>query len=302
MKQFVYLDTDSVNSIIAQSNSGLIGQKTTETSDLSSETTHKELGGSGTGSVEGGLMRLAKFKGALSLEGKMGTGNESQSVLKEIETKTLHDAAFDIAHEYISTTYSVEGTNTDIGSYVELDRTFDFVDFNYIDSLFSEDGFLSYIKKTEKEKIEIQAQSVTESLPREQRRKSGTALKQELKKIIDTNNKQYDDIMDIVKIIKSLIPYSKMLVSSDGYLIPLEDKHFRDNPKTIGFKHGGSMTCFGYITNVIGQEAEPDSGNIFGTLQHMVNEIIRSLIPTQKDNLFILHPIALYYDQRGSGN
>ena len=238
---------------------------------------------------------MAKVKGELSLEGKYGTETTTQSVLKEIETKTLHDAAFDIAYESISKSYKLSSTNVDMGSFVELNRVFDFVDFKYIDALFSKDGFIEYIKKTEKEKIETLTQSEADSLPREQRRKAGTIMKQEIKKMIDANDKQYDDIADVVKIIKSIIPYDKMLVSYDGYLIPLEDKYFRDNPNTIGFKHGGDMTCVGYITNVIGKDTAPDSSNIFGTLQHMVNEIIRLLIPTKEDNLFVLHPIALYY-------
>ena len=60
-----------------------------------------------------------------------------------------------------------------------------------------------------------------------------------------------------------MIPYDRMLVSHDGYLIPLEDKYFRDNPQTMGFKHGGYITCVGYITNVIGETSDATSENIF---------------------------------------
>jgi len=142
---------------------------------------------------------------------------------------------------------------------------------------------------------ESQAQTVVDSSSRDSRRKSGSILKQEIKKIVDGNNKQYDDIADVIKVIKNIVPYNKMLVSHDGYLIPLEDKYFRDNPNTIGFKYGGTMTCVGYISNVIKKDSEPDQSSIFGSLQHIVNEIIRLLIPTQEGNLLILHPIALYY-------
>ena len=295
MKQFIYLDIDMVNSIIAQSNKGLTDQQTKETTESHGKAVDKEAKGAAGGAAEGGLLKLAKVKGELSIEGSIGTEITTQSVLREIETKTLHDAAFDIAYEYISGSSDLIGQNIDIGSFIELNRVFDFVDFKYIDSLFSKDGFIEYIKKVEKDKIETLTYAETETLTREQRRKSGTIIKQEIKKLIDSSKKQYDDIADVIKIIKSVVPYNKMLVSHDGFLVPLEDKYFRDNPDTIGFKHGGDMACVGYITNVIGKDAAPDSNNIFGTLQHMVNEIIRMLIPTKEDNLFIVHPIAMYY-------
>lgn len=71
---------------------------------------------------------------------------------------------------------------------------------------------------------------------------------------------------------RQIVPYKRMLVSSDGHLIPLEDKYFRDNPQTMGFKHGGYVTCVGYITNVIGETSAPNSDNIFAQLQFMVNQ------------------------------
>lgn len=44
--------------------------------------------------------------------------------------------------------------------------------------------------------------------------------------MLDANDKKYDDIAEVIKIIRHVIPYERMLVSHDGYLIPLEDKYF----------------------------------------------------------------------------
>lgn len=92
-----------------------------------------------------------------------------------------------------------------------------------------------------------------------------------------------------------MIPYNRMLVSADGYLVPLEDKYFRDNPQTMGFKHGGYVTCVGYITNVIGEVVTPLFDNVFSKLQNMVNQTLVSLLPTKEKDLFVVHPIAIYY-------
>lgn len=88
-----------------------------------------------------------------------------------------------------------------------------------------------------------------------------------------------------------------MLISSDGYLIPLDDKYFRINPSNLGFKYGGEITCVGMITNIIGTDTNPcDDKNIFATLQFTVNEALRAILPTKEENLCVIHPIAVFYE------
>jgi hypothetical protein len=152
------------------------------------------------------------------------------------------------------------------------------------------------MKKTEKKKIEAQAErEISENFNRDQQRKNGNALKNKVKELVEANNRQYENISDIVKAMRQIVPYKRMLVSSDGHLIPLEDKYFRDNPQTMGFKHGGYVTCVGYITNVIGETSAPNSDNIFAQLQFMVNQALISILPTKEKDLFVVHPIAIYY-------
>lgn len=87
-----------------------------------------------------------------------------------------------------------------------------------------------------------------------------------------------------------------MLISNDGYLVPLNLKYFRVDPIDLGFKYGGEITCVGMITNIIGKDTNPnDDKNIFATLQFTANEVLRSILPTSQNNLCIVHPIAVYY-------
>lgn len=82
----------------------------------------------------------------------------------------------------------------------------------------------------------------------------------------------------------------------DGYLIPLDDQYFRIDPKNLGFKYGGEITCVGMITNIIGVDADScDNNNIFATLQFSVNEVLRTILPTNEKNLCVIHPIAVFY-------
>ena len=54
------------------------------------------------------------------------------------------------------------------------------------------------------------------------------------------------------------MPYARMMISYDGYLIPMDDQYFRIDPQNLGFKYGGEITCVGMITNIIGADTNPN--------------------------------------------
>lgn len=298
MKQFLYLDTDIINSIIAQTEKGLVQSLSDE--EVSTETETDSLNASikGTGTIGGSIVKLAKAEANLSGSLESIEGGSLSSTSRQIISKTLHDAAFDIAYTYISPS-EIElqsQSNDETGNYVELTRVFDFVDLDYLEKLFEKDGIIEFIKKTSAEQIEAEAEKVKEGHNREQLRKAGINFKQEIKKAIDANNRQYDDIAVIIKAMRGLIPYNRMLISSDGYLVPLNTKYFRVDPLDLGFKYGGEITCVGMITNIIGEDTNPnDENNIFATVQFTANEVLRKLLPTSENNLCVIHPIAIYY-------
>ena len=91
-----------------------------------------------------------------------------------------------------------------------------------------------------------------------------------------------------------MIPYERMLISSDGYLIPCDNTYFRVNPKSMGFMYGGEITCVGMITNII-RESSAESDDIFAALHYTVNEALKKILPTDKENIYVIHPIAIYY-------
>lgn len=299
VKQFLYLDIDIVNSIIAQTNNGLINTLSNEQEISESESDSINSTVQAYGTIGGKLFGLAKAE--IDLSGKLEAieNGVSASVSREIISKTLHDAAFDIAYSNISPKKFKMGeqNSDDYGDYVELTRVFDFVDIEYLDKLFDKDGLIDFFKKTSKEKIETELNAAKDGMNREQLRTGSSKIKGEIKKLVDASNKQYDDVHEMIKAFKQLLPYSRMLISSDGYLIPLDDKYFRINPANLGFKYGGEITCVGMITNIIGTDTNPcDDKNIFATLQFTVNEALRAILPTKEENLCVIHPIAVFYE------
>lgn len=300
MKQFIYLDTDIVSSIIAQSEKGYITQQTIENGSETTQTKDKRVSASAEASGSGGFWKFLQAEAKGSLTGDLQSGNSSQSSTKELKEKILHDAAFDIAYGYISP--CVVGLDIqdqdEEGNYLEIKRVFDFIDFDYLEGLFQKDGVIDFLKKSGAEKLEESADQLTANYNREQLRKAGNTIKSELKKAININNKQYDDAASIIKAFRGLIPYSRIMISHDGYLIPLDDKYFRIDPSNLGFKYGGEMTCVGMVTNIIGESTDPgDPKNIFATLQFTANETLRKILPSTESDLCVIHPIAVYYGE-----
>lgn len=298
MKQFLYLDTDIINSIIAQSEKGLVQSLSNELMSSDTDSDSLSVSASMEGTFGGSLAKLAKAEANLSGKLKSVESGSSTSTSREIISKTMHDAAFDIAYNYITPTRVEHGDNSvdDTGNYIELTRVFDFVDFDYLEGLFAKDGIIEYLKSSEAEQIRIEIEKAKEGYNREQIRKANVRFKEEIKKLIADNDKKYDDIVVIIKALRGLIPYNRMLISNDGYLVPLNTKYFRVDPIDLGFKYGGEITCVGMVTNIIGQSANPnDEQNIFATIQFTANEVLRSILPTNENNLCIIHPIAIYY-------
>lgn len=109
----------------------------------------------GSGTTGGSFLKLAKVEADLSLSGNLEKEYVSTATSREIISKVLHDAAFDIAYTYIKPQkFSYGKSNSDdYGDYVELTRVFDFVDMDYLESLFSENGLVDFLKKTTKRKL-----------------------------------------------------------------------------------------------------------------------------------------------------
>lgn len=301
MKQFIYLDNDIVNSIIAQRDKGLIKDIKMEKSNMNGKRRKSQESLDASVGAKGGLLGFLKAESKIKAGITMQRDVDTTKTEKEIVEKTMHDENFDKAYEYIKANKIGIGNNKndDYGQYVEMTRVFDFVDLDYLEGLFSKNGLINYMKKLTSEQIKEESSQTTKELNRKQNRAMVGQINEIIKKAINQKNKEYDDISDVINAFRKMIPYSRMLISSDGYLIPLDTKYFRVNPTSVGFMYGGDITCVGMITNIIGKDTNPnDDENIFASLQFSINEILRSILPTKEENICVIHPIAVYYNNQ----
>lgn len=66
----------------------------------------------------------------------------------------------------------------------------------------------------------------------------------------------------------------------------------------MGFMYNGEISCVGMITNIIGDDIDDsdDCQNIFGAIQKVINMALKTILPTKEHNLYIVNPIAIFYD------
>ena len=291
MKQFLYLDNDIVNSIIAQAEKGIIVQQTSER-NVGEENTSQEKGELETG-LKGGASFLKILSASAHINASYATDIQKTGhfAKREMEEKTLHDAAFDIAMSYIDPLLKPIDDELTEGDYTKLKCEFDYVDFDYLEGLFNKNGFIDLIKKQQAESIRNAA------APNAARQAKGDGYKKsQIEDAVRANDKQYDDVLSLITALRGLIPYKRMLYSEQGGLIPLDDQFFRIDYTNLGFKYGGEMTCVGMVTNTISAD-DSSKSNVFGSLQVKANQGLRGLLSFTSGPLYVIHPIAVYYGQ-----
>lgn len=292
-KQFLYLDVDMVNSIIAQEEKGLVTQWENEKSRTEGGSDDDRINVNTSGKASGSLFKFAQAEAQLGVTYDNGSNESYEYGSRRLITRTLNDAAFDIAYSYIKDEICPP-KESDIASFVKMDTVFEIIDLGYLESILAPKGIMEYAKADQIEKLEQKAKEKA-NLNREQNRKNGANLKNEIKKLVEG---QFDEMRNIVSALRGILPYDRLLLSpTDGCLVPLEDKYFRIDPKGLGFKYGGEMICIGRVTNVIGEDTDPcDNSFMFSTIQFQVNEAFRKILPTKHSNLYVLHPMAVYYE------
>ena len=292
MKQFLYLDTDIVDSIVAQAERGLAQGITVEKEEETSEEIKKEKQVQGSLNGSGSILGFLRTTGEIG--GEINTGSEEITSMtsRGIVAKVMHDAAFDIAMEKVK---PKEEIDPQLGAYFTITKEFSFIDLAYLRNLFSDKGIMDFLKESYREEAEKIVKSIKDDTNREQRRNKNFDEKKEIRKIMEENAKQYDDAAKMLDVFKSMAPYERMLISDDGYLIPLEDKYFRITPSNLGFRYSGKITCVGMITNII-KDNNDDNDNFFLTIQNSVNEALKTLLPVSTNTIYVAHPIAVYYE------
>lgn len=286
MKQFLYLDTDIVDSIIAQKEKGLIKESSREQQQSGSSADGTSSTSSVIGGIDASLISLFHSQVQGSKDDTSKSENSSHWAYRNIITKTLHDAAFDMALDYIRPNDSLESVH--LGSYIKLNREFAFADFDYLESFCTKGGLYEQMLRFQMANTDNNNSSPNIQQPKKEQKRQQQQRRQQINITAKTAR-------DTVYLAKGIVPYDRVLISDDGFIIPLENEYFRVNPKRMAFKYSGITTCVGMITNIIDKGQKTSSSNLFSTLQSSVNDAIFSILQVEQSKIFVVHPIAVYY-------
>lgn len=293
MRQFLYYNQDTINSFLAQIEQGLLlkteSEKTKEKSILKTQEIQSNI----TGDLSAKVLGIgAALKGDIK---DSDTDSEvATQMVRNIQEKALHDYAFDRILAHLTSNEIINNENPGIGDVVLIKETPTFLDFNYFQALFSDNGAMKLANEQTKKEIDKQLAALRHSLPKGQ--SMPEAIKIQIKEIENKAKNaepERKELLKTIEAIRNTLPYNRFIMT-DNLLVPLTDKYLRDDPDIIAFKYGGNISVLGYVTNIIDSKEEKKHLNDFAPLYDTVNKIMLSLFK-EKEKIFIVHPIALYY-------
>jgi len=293
MKRFLYYNQDSVNSFLAQIEQGLQVAE-----NMGNEKSDSHSSTEGFQADVSGDLSAKVFGIGTALKGSLRSDDTDTEVattlIRNVQEKVLHDYAFDRVYRHVMENGLVNNENPQIGDIVLVTETPTFLDFNYFQSLFADNGAVKMVNDQNKKKLEDSIKELKESIPK------GTQLPPLIKKQIEdlratVNNAEPErrEMVKTIEAIRNTLPYNRFVMTSN-MLMPLDDENFRDNPDIVAFKYGGNVSMFGYVTNVVSADETPVRNNDFAPLYDTINQIMLGMFNGQR-KIYIVHPVALFY-------
>ncbi len=307
MKEIIYLNTDLMNSFMAQTFKGLPVDTTHEhsqqDSQMSADLTRKESGHNINAELKSGSISIPLImmtpNGSLAYKYENGKMIEEAISLtqvdagKEIISKKLHDNALNEFLSYLEDRDMLVHVDLDnssgsdyLGDYVKITSRFDLFDLESIVKQFNTPIMKEIIKLT----------SSPSNIPPG----SGKKNKQALPKSVEDGMKLFELLMSYLS---SVLP-TTLFLKTNGYVAPLKTEYLRESSGELNFKYGSGsnieMTLIGRATKVF----DSFSGDMFiGGSFSEVSEAVRGAIETMTSELqtinkgdIVISPVAIYFE------
>lgn len=294
MRRFIYLDTETLNSYLAQIYDGLIKEQSME-NESGKTKTKKNTASLGVGA----RIALKLFGKGVDAEASAQYEhmNEliNQDMIRDVQTKIMHDNAFEQVMKYLDENKLFASFSDDIGRFVKLKNDFYIFDIEFYKHLFDENGFVDLLMLIGEKAINNNVETQYAQLSRDSRRDKDVKVKKEEVKqeSINENEENFNSAKILIDMLATVIPYPQVLCI-ENYLVVLNDKYMRDDITTAAFKYGGKINVVGYVTNKVNAQADTPVSKLSG-VSNSFNEITKIFFD-EVDEMYILHPIAIYYD------
>lgn len=318
MKEIIYLDTDKINSMLAQLDEGLISNFSMEMSGQETKTNSNQIskgknsGMSANIKVDTGLFPGGSL-GAGASFGNNGSKNEifTKTILegqKDILNKAFHDYALELLIEKLETKKLFsDGEKFEEGDLYIEKSTFRFYDFNLLrDSMDLES--MNKFMRSEIEDLDMsynQAKNLLKkiNLTAKEREKIDAA------KLIVSTTENTQPILGIFKQINTLGTLaSKLLkdltiIKSNNMIGLLKKEYLRESTESLSFRTDHSREVK-MLIQVIGKKDTIFNGYNMGTLSvnsldlipNMMLDILLGSFEILEVGDLLVTPIAVYYE------
>lgn len=294
MRRFIYLDTDTLNSYLAQIYDGLIQNENLEAQYKKSTKKQNSVTTSLAGKIAFKLFGKGIDANAQATYEHLKSVADDE-IVRDVQTKILHDNAFDQFMNYLHGHHLLSGCN--IGKFIEVRDEFYIFDIAFYKKLFEKEGFVDLLTQIQDMNARKEAEKKVEDFSREQRRSKNTQSKinEIVQDALDKNHENWDSIKKMVEMLAAIIPYPRILCISN-YAVVLDEKYMRDNISTAAFKYGGIITVVGYVTNKVMAQADTPISTFSGIGNAMNN--LTKIFFENVNEMYIVHPVAIYYDDQ----
>lgn len=320
MKEIIYLDTNFLNSFLAQINGGLPTIKSREEMEEIKDVSESSEGFKSLSSVEA-VMKTGEFEIPLlfktpsgEIKGIWKPGNFSEEkaiasqteAAKQIISTQMHDNALEEFITYLDDNEFLKSEN-EIGSYIQKTENFKIVDFDFLVRMMQFDTLgMVIFEKFDKDisKIENEMENIPSKVKhtREYQQKKAE-LNSKVKKVKskkDETRQEFEDIEKILKYLQSILPYSTFLIM-DNAIVPLKSDFLREKGQELSFKYGNTpnlkITLLGKITSSINDIDVPALASPEAILElHEMLYAIFGLFNLIKKGDKIVSPVAIYFE------
>lgn len=301
MKHFVYLDTDLINSYLAQLNNGLVKSRQEEnTASITEEKGIEDMPFTGKSILGLNIPGLFKYEHGIDDEYIKEVSTISQTNAgKEILSKIIHDNSYDDLIDHLKQTVQIEhyepNTQIEIGTYLSIRGNMKMVDLSVFLSLFGDD-----FKKVYSMFLSGAFEESIDTFNRQMKRSSDFIKNQKEKKDkIKKDLTMFDNITSTIAYISKLLPSDKYL-TYENILIPLDKKYLREDYNSLRYKYSKESTIVGHITgevnDIVNYTLNEDSG-LSPMLQSLDELLLAAFEILGIGNDFkIMHPISWYYE------
>lgn len=311
MKEIIYLDTNYLNSYIAQENDGLITGKTLEIEE-------REGHGKTTSQTKTSDHKPKINMGVTSYQ--YGKSKESTEIItfsdldvaKEIVSKKVHDNAlidFENHMKEEGKLKEIKGNDIKAGSLIKINDPFRIVDIKFLKNAFG-DPFLKVLDTSNKIEMQGKINSVDENTSISQNHKKNIKKSLEMK-----NSKEQQEIKNNSKGMNSILEYLTTVLPTESYVkinnfvVPLKESFLRETTEELSFKYGSEIEDI--KINVVGKIARKfdflispqvlkDKSREFKELTDPMNAAIQNVLDLTNllsPSDFIISPIAIYFEE-----